>query len=169
MERVGHITLREEVFLKDAYEIADWLENEEVTRYLTEGNETSREIRRSLMYTSCPVVTHMFCSSGKFFIIDMNGKAIGYSRLIPKSTGYEVVIVIGNQNMWNKGYGQKVLNEIMKEAFFNLRSEMIIAKIKHGNEHSRHLFEKFGFSVVHKSESCSVLNMRIEEFMKKAA
>ena len=169
MERVGQIALREEVFLNDAFEMADWLDNEAVTKYLSEGSETARAIRQKFLYKSSPIVTHIFNMGGKFYIIDLNGKAIGYSKLVPKENGCEIVVVIGNEKMWNKGYGRKVLDKVMQEAFFTYRYETVTAKIMNGNDHSLHLFEKFGFTYEKTLNTCLLLKMNVEDYLKKAA
>ena len=42
------VTLDDEIFLEDAYKIADWLENDVVTRYISEGKGVGREIKRTI-------------------------------------------------------------------------------------------------------------------------
>ena len=71
------IELDDEIFLNDAYLMADWLENEEITRYITEGQDISQELRSFLRYTTCPILTHMFCNGGNFYMIKLNGRSIG--------------------------------------------------------------------------------------------
>lgn len=169
MKGTGSITLRDEIYLNDAYKISDWLENEEITRFLSEGKDIGKEIRRTIMYTTCPVVTHLFCLNGNFYMIDLNDKSIGYLKLVPKGNGCEIVIVIGDSTMWNMGYGHKALKEALMEAFFKQRYESIVAKIMHGNNRSKRLFEKCGFEVSKITESLTNLELKISGFLKKVA
>lgn len=140
------IELDDEIFLNDAYLMADWLENEEITRYISEGSEISNEIRSSLRYTTCPIVTHMFCSGGNFYMVKHNGRSIGYLKLVNKGSGTaEIVVVIGDEDMWNKGYGTEAVRLALEECFFRLRYERLTAVIRNGNEGSHHVFRKAGF------------------------
>lgn len=165
----GNIGLRDEIYLEDAYKMADWLDNEDITKYLTEGSEISKEIRRTIKYMTCPIVTHLFCTGGNFYMITLDSRTIGYLKLVTKGKGCEVVIVIGDTNMWNHGFGTKALNLAMYEAFINLRYEFITAKIMFENASSRHLFEKQGFDYKQKGESCHILEMDLSQYLKKAA
>lgn len=169
MEKKGNIELRDEIYLEDAYKIAEWLDNEKITEYLTEGSEISREIRNTVKYNTCPVITHLFCSGGNFYMILNNGRPIGDLKLIRKGSGCEVVIVIGDTAMWNRGYGTEALKLALSEAFFRLRYDSVTAKIMFGNDSSSHIFEKAGFAPFESGKTCSVLKLRMEEFLKAAA
>lgn len=169
MERLGIIELMDEIYLEDAYKIADWLENEEITQFLSEGKDISHEIRQALRYYTCPIVTHLFASNGNFYMIKLNGRSIGYLKLIPKPIGCEIVIVIGEKSMWNKGFGTKALNRALKEAFFEYRYEAVSAKIMFQNKASKHIFEKEGFNFLKKGNTCDILQIKLEEYLKKAA
>ncbi len=163
------ITLEDEIFLEDAYKISDWLENDHVTKYISEGSGIGREIKKTIQYTTCPIVTHLFCNGGNFYMIKHNGRSVGYLKLIKKEADCEIVIVIGDDRMWNMGIGTKALKLAANEAFFNLRYEKMIAKIKEGNEGSKHIFEKTGFTVKEVRNSHHILEMEVMEFLKKAA
>lgn len=164
------IELDDEIYLNDAYSIAEWLDNEDITRYITEGREIGQEIRSALRYTTCPILTHLFCSNGNFYMIKHNGRSIGYLKLIDKGAGQaEIVVVIGDQNMWNKGFGTIAVQLALKECFFRLRYEYLLAKIMTGNEGSCHLFQKAGFRVVSQTERFSAYGMELSQYLAMAA
>ena len=50
----------------------------------------------------------------------------------------ELVIAIGEEDMWGRGYGRLALSQAIGVAFFELRRERIIAHIYNENSRSRH-------------------------------
>lgn len=164
------IELDDEIFLNDAYLMADWLDNEEITQYISEGHEISNEIRAALRYTTCPIVTHMFCSGGNFYLIKHNGRSIGYLKLVDKGNRLaEIVIVIGDKEMWNRGYGTRAVELALQECFFRLRYETLQANIMPGNEGSHHLFRKLGFTEETAKSGVARYLMKLEQYLKRAA
>ncbi len=164
------IELDDEIFLKDAYQIADWLENEEITRYISEGRDISQEIRASLRYTTCPIVTHLFCNGGNFYLIKHNGRSIGYLKLVDKGAGQaEIVVVIGDSDMWNQGFGTKAVRLALGECFLRLRYETLVAKIMPGNDGSHHVFQKVGFERQAIAGKTAVYRLKLDQYLKLAA
>lgn len=164
------IELDDEIFLNDAYLMADWLENEDITRFISEGNEISAEIRASLRYTTCPIVTHMFCNGGNFYMVKHNGRSIGYLKLIDKGNRIaEIVVVIGDEAMWNQGFGTQAVKLAMAECFFNLRYESMTAVIRYENEGSHHVFRKAGFKAVRTLEASVRYLLELDQYLKLAA
>ena len=164
------IELDDEIFLNDAYLMADWLENEEITQYITEGQDISQELRSFLRYTTCPILTHMFCNGGNFYMIKLNGRSIGYLKLVDQGHGQaEIVIVIGDTTMWNHGFGTKAVKRAMEECFFNLRYERLIANILPGNQGSHHVFQKIGFKKMKSTTTTARYLMDLNQYLKLAA
>ncbi|PKK40463.1 hypothetical protein ABB02_00247 [Clostridiaceae bacterium JG1575] len=164
------IELDDEIFLKDAYLMAEWLEQERITRFISEGEDISDKIRKSLRYTSCPIVTHLFCNGGNFYMIKHNGRSIGYLKLVDKGNRKaEIVVVIGDRAMWNKGFGTEAVRLAMNECFFRLRYESLMAKIMVGNEGSHHVFQKVGFHYDGEIRGLSIYSMKLDSFLALAA
>lgn len=164
------IELDDEIFLNDAYLMADWLEQEEITRYITEGQDISREIRSFLRYTTCPILTHMFCNGGNFYMIKHNGRSIGYLKLVDKGNRQaEIVIVIGDPHMWNKGFGTRAVRLALHECFLTLRYEELTARILPGNEGSHHVFQKLGFIRGRSSTLTALYTMDLDHYLRLAA
>lgn len=163
------VTLDEEIFLQDAYKISDWLDNENVTRFISEGPGVGKQIRDAIKYMTCPVVTHLFCTGGNFYIIKNNGRSVGYLKLVQKGNDCEIVIVIGDENIWNMGIGTKALKLAADEAFFKFRYDRMIAKIMDGNIGSEKIFNKIGFTKTDYRNRHSIYEMDVMTFLKKAA
>ena len=162
--------LDDEIFLNDAYLMADWLEHEDITRFISEGPEISNKIRSFLQYTTCPIVTHMFCNGGNFYMVKQNGRSIGYLKLVDKGNRVaEIVVVIGDEAMWNKGFGTAAVKLAMQECFFRLRYERLSAVIRHGNEGSHHVFSKAGFTVDCTLNSSIRYVLELDQYLKLAA
>ena len=164
------IELDDEIFLNDAYLMADWLDNEEITRYITEGHDISDKIRSFLKYTTCPIVTHMFCNGGNFYMVKHNGRSIGYLKLIDKGNRQaEIVVVIGDEAMWNRGFGTQAVKLALQECFFRLRYDSLTAVIRQGNEGSHHVFHKVGFQLERTQGASLRYVLELDQYLKLAA
>jgi RimJ/RimL family protein N-acetyltransferase len=141
------VELRQEVFTSDAWRIIDWLEDDEVTKYLNEGQNVCESIREIIYRINMPILTHLFNQNGSFFMVTTSEKEpIGFLRLVPKGKRAEMVIVIGDREKWNKGFGTNAIAEGLKHAFFEWRVDEVIAKINFNNEYSKRAFKKLGFT-----------------------
>ena len=163
------ISLCREVGFDDAMGIADWLEDPEVRMHLNELPGISETIREKALNCRLPSYTPLFSSRGRFFVIRLNGKAIGYANLLQKGPAHEVVIVIGRKDMWGKGYGKNALKRLLSHAFLEIRTDKVLAKIKSRNSRSLNLFKHIGFSECGPCEDTVCLAMDFSGFMKKAA
>ncbi len=163
------ISLCREVGFDDAMCIADWLEDPEVRMHLNEMEGISETIREKAFNCRLPSYTPLFSSRGRFFVIRLDGNAIGYANLLQKGTAHEVVIVIGRKDLWGKGYGRNALNRLLFHAFLDIRTEKVLAKIKSRNIRSLNLFKHIGFRECQPGEETVCLTMDLSGFMKKAA
>ncbi|WP_312654445.1 GNAT family N-acetyltransferase [Proteiniclasticum sp.] len=163
------ITLRQDIFSKDALKIADWLDDHEIIEHLNEHGETGNHIRALVKKTTLPVFNQVFNQRGAFYLICLKEESIGYVKFIPKKSGHEIVITIGKKELWGKGYGRKALKKALNEAFFILRYKKIDAKIKAQNIRSLCLFEHIGFDGTKVREDLHHLSMDIDTYLKKAA
>ncbi|AUS97943.1 GNAT family N-acetyltransferase [Clostridium thermosuccinogenes] len=145
--KLSSVKLRQEVFQSDAYKIIDWMEDEEVTKYLNERQNVGKSIRQVIYRLNMPILTHVFNQNGSFFMITTNQEeSIGFLRLVPKERGAEIVVVIGEKEIWGKGLGPNAIIEGLKHAFFEWRVNEVIAKIRYDNVRSIKAFEKVGFT-----------------------
>lgn len=139
------VQLRQEVYRNDAWKIVDWLEDEEVTRYLNEHKNVSNSVKQVIYRVNMPILTHLFNQNGSFFIVSAEEEPIGFLRLITQQAGAEMVIVIGDRDKWGKGFGKSAIFQGLKHAFFEWRVDKVIANIHAQNDRSIKVFRKIGF------------------------
>ncbi len=163
------ITLRQDIFTKDALKIADWLEDHEIVSHLNEENQISDQIRYLVDTSNLPIYNQIFNQQGLFYMICLHGESIGYVKFVPKKSGQEIVITIGDKDLWGKGYGKTALKKALSEAFFSLRFEKIDAKIKSMNKRSLLMFEHLGFEKNGEVTDLHHFSIDLDTFLKKAA
>jgi RimJ/RimL family protein N-acetyltransferase len=162
-----NVQLRQEVYRNDAWKIIDWLDDDEVTRYLNESQNVSHSIMQVINRVNMPILTHLFNRNGSFFIVSTKEEEpIGFLKLVPKQPGAEMVIVIGDRKKWGKGLGSSAILQGLKHAFFEWRVNKVIAKINHKNERSIRVFKKIGFKHEKELPKEMQFSITIDEFLK---
>lgn len=160
------IYLRPEVTREHAQSIIHWLKDNEVSRHLSDGQDTSLSLARMLQRINLRVLTHLFSAGGRFFMIHHRaGRPVGFIRLVVKGTEAQMVIVIGERDDWGKGIGTCAILECMKIAFFEMRLQKIAAKIKHENKRSLRAFLRAGFIIRNQSTDLITLEMTMDEYL----
>ena len=149
---ISSIKLSQEVYKSDAYRIIDWLSDREITSYLNEERGVRENLISVINRINMPILTHLFNNNCRFFIIKNMYGTIGFLRLVPKNSYVEIVIAIGEKDLWGKGIGHNAVLEALKVAFFDMRVECVIAKVKKVNKRSRNLFKGIGFKEVRELE-----------------
>ncbi|MCV2216918.1 bifunctional GNAT family N-acetyltransferase/nucleoside diphosphate kinase regulator [Thauera sp. Sel9] len=140
------IFLCPEITRANALTLMDWLEDEGVTRYLSDSRHVSRFIEQVVDRVQLPILTHLFNQGGRFFMAyDRHDVPVGFVRLVKKGPDCEMVLVIGNRDDWGRKLGTSVIREGMKLAFFDMRAAKLIAKIHPDNARSLKAFLRNGF------------------------
>ncbi|MGI6585116.1 MAG: GNAT family N-acetyltransferase [Lutisporaceae bacterium] len=139
------VQLRQEIFKADAWKIVEWLDDDEVIKYLNEGQNAVNSIVQVIQRVNMPILTHLFNQNGSFFIIMEDKQPIGFLRLVPKGKEAEMVVVIGEKKKWGMGLGKNAILQGLRHAFFEWRMEEVIAKINFKNERSMKVFKSVGF------------------------
>ena len=62
----GSVKLRQEVYSSDAWKIIDWLEDDEVSRYLNESQNVTDSIKQVINRVNMPILTPLFNQEGSF-------------------------------------------------------------------------------------------------------
>lgn len=164
------VQLRQEVFKADAWKIIDWLEDDDVIRYLNENQNVCDSIKQVIYRVNMPILTHLFNQDGSFFMITTNeGEPIGFLRLVPKGNEAEMVIVIGDKEKWGRGLGTNAIIEGLKQAFYEWRVDGVVAKIHMKNDRSRRVFKKVGFTQDKELPIEIQYSISMEKFLKIAA
>ncbi len=142
------ISLCPEITRANALTLMAWLDDEDVTRYLSDSRHVSRMIEQVIHRVQLPVLTHLFNQGGRFFMAcDQHDMPVGFVRLVKAGTNCEMVVVIGDRDNWGRKFGASAIREAMKLAFFEMRTERLIAKIHPANQRSLKAFLSSGFVV----------------------
>jgi len=161
------ISLCPEVTRSDALTLMDWLEDESVTRYLSDSRHVSRFIEQAIGRVQLPILTHLFNQGGRFFIAhDRHDVPVGFVRLIKTGAACEMVLVIGNRERWGHKLGTSAIRESMKLAFFDMRTERLIAKIHPDNARSLKAFQRCGFLLDSQTPSLKSFEMSSERYLQ---
>ncbi len=163
-----NVTLTQEVTRKDALIIGEWLKNSEITKYLNEASDISSEINYVVDRVKLDILTHLFNRDGTFCMILTNpGEPVGFIKLIRKTGGAEMVIVIGDKDKWGKGIGAKSIEQGLNKAFFQWRTPRVIAKIHPNNLRSVNAFEKLGFHYESDVTNYRLYSITMERYIKR--
>ncbi len=161
------ISLCPEITRADAFNLMDWLEDEHVTRYLSDSRHVSRFIEQVVGRVQLPILTHLFNQGGRFFMAyDRDDVPVGFVRLVKMGRDCEMVLVIGNRDNWGRKLGASAIREGMKLAFFDMRAEKLIAKIHADNARSRKAFERCGFLLETQTPALHSLAMTSERYLR---
>ncbi|WP_047548681.1 bifunctional GNAT family N-acetyltransferase/nucleoside diphosphate kinase regulator [Methylotenera sp. G11] len=161
------ISLCPEITRADALKLMDWLEDECVTRYLSDSRHVSRFIEQVIGRVQLPILTHLFNQGGRFFMAyDQHDVPVGFVRLVKTGTDCEMVLVIGNRDSWGRKLGASTIREGMKLAFFEMRADKLIAKIHVENIRSLRAFERCGFLLESQMPSMKSFTMTSERYLR---
>jgi regulator of nucleoside diphosphate kinase len=161
------ISLRPEITRADALTLMDWLEDECVTRFLSDSRHVSRFIEQVIGRVQLPILTHLFNQGGRFFMAcDRHDVPVGFVRLVKTGPDCEMVVLIGNRDNWGRKLGASAIREGMKLAFFDMRAERLIAKIHPDNARSLKTFQRCGFLLESQTPALKSFAMTSELYLR---
>ncbi len=161
------ISLCPEITRSHALMLMDWLEDESVTRYLSDSRHVSRFIEQAIGRVQLPILTHLFNQGGRFFMAcDRHDEPVGFVRLVKTGADCEMVLVIGNREHWGRKLGTCAIREGMKLAFFDMRAEKLIAKIHPDNVRSLKAFQRCGFLPESETPELKSFAMSSERYLR---
>lgn len=161
------VSLCPEITRSDALKLMDWLEDECVTRHLSDSRHVSRFIQQVIDRVQLPILTHLFNQGGRFFMAcDRDDLKVGFVRLVKTGSTCEMVLVIGNRDNWGRQLGASAIREAMKIAFFEMRAERLIAKIHPDNARSVKVFQRCGFPLESQSPGLKCFAMSSERYLR---
>lgn len=161
------ISLCPEITRANALTLMGWLEDEDITRYLSDSRNVSRLIEQVIGRVQLPILTHLFNQSGRFFMAcDQDDVPIGFVRLVKAGTDCEMVVVIGHRENWGRKFGASAIREAMKLAFFEMRAERLIAKIHKDNDRSLNVFLSSGFMLERETPTIKSLVMSSADYLR---
>ena len=116
METIS-IELSQEVYRSDAEKMVNWLSDKEIISNLNEDSNVTRNLINMINRIDMPILTHLFNNNCSFFTIKNINQTVGFLRLIPKNKGVEIVIAVGEKELWGRGIGYNAVLEALKKAF----------------------------------------------------
>lgn len=162
------ISLCPEITRANALDLMDWMEDENVTRHLSDSRHVSRFIEQAVGRVQLPVLTHLFNQGGRFFMAyDRHDKPVGFVRLIKTGSDCEIVLVVGDREKWGRKLGSSALHEGMKLAFFDMRAEKLIAKIHPDNTRSLKAFLRCGFQLEGETATIKSYAMTSDRYIQR--
>ncbi len=160
------ISLRPEITRTHAFTLMNWMENERVTRYLSDSSSVSRFIAQAVDRAQMPILTHLFNQGGRFFMAyDRNDRPVGFVRLIKTGVDCEIVLVIGDHDDWGQGLGGSTIREGLKLAFLDMRAATVTAKIHPNNLRSLKGFERCGFHLQRETPTVNSLTLSAGRYL----
>lgn len=161
------VSLRPEITRSHAFILMNWMEDERVTRYLSDSGSVSRFIAQAVDRAQMPILTHLFNQGGRFFMAyDRNDTPVGFVRLVKTGAECEIVLVVGDHENWGQGLGGSTIREGLKLAFLDMRAEKVIARIHTNNMRSIKGFERCGFHLQGKTPTLNSLSMTADRYLQ---
>ncbi len=161
------VSLRPEITRSHAFILMNWMEDERVTRYLSDSGSVSRFIAQAVDCAQMPILTHLFNQGGRFFMAyDRNDTPVGFVRLVKTGAECEIVLVVGDHENWGQGLGGSTIREGLKLAFLDMRAEKVIARIHTNNMRSMKGFERCGFHLQGKTPTLNSLSMTADRYLQ---
>jgi len=147
--------------------LIQWLKDDDVIKYLSDSPYVTSHMEQLISRVHDPILTQFFNRNGKFYMVHNKKKEpIGFVRLIKKGNMTEMVIVIGDRNNWGKGLGTSTIREALKIAFFENRSEKVIAKIHKENIRSIRAFLRVGFTMEQALSDTKVFTLTLSRYIQ---
>lgn len=154
------VSLRSEITRAHALILMDWLEDERVTRYLSDSANVSRFIGEAVNRSQMPILTPMFNHGGRFFMVyDRNDVPVGFVRLVKSGPDCEIVLIIGEHDNWGRRLGASAILEGLKIAFLEMRAKTVVARIHPENSRSLRAFQRLGFALEREVASLKTLSI----------
>lgn len=147
--------------------LMDWLEDERVTRYLSDSRNVSRFIAQAVDRTPLPILTHLFNQGGRFFMVyDRHDQPVGFVRLIKSGPQCEIVLAIGDLANWGRRLGRSAIREGLKLAFLEMRADSVVARIHPENVRSVKAFERCGFELMSATPTLVSMSMTRGRYLR---
>lgn len=166
MDKVLSVFLCPDIDAQTCYKLAGWLSDGAVVRYMNEDSGAGANIVRLVKEVPAPMLSFHFNRGGRFFIIKFRAQSIGFVKLSNVADKeYEIVIAVGEKEMWGRGLGAAAVKEALKTAFFEWRSQTVHAKIHKNNTRSMRLFRRAGFLKTDEKGNYVLMRLSFEDYL----
>lgn len=144
--REPFIFLCPEITRGNVITLMDWMQNDDVRRFMSDSTDITQTLYQVLQRVNLPVLTHLFNRDGRFFMVqDQNYIPVGFVRLEERRNETEIVLAIGRCENWGRNIGTQIIRESLKIAFFEMRTDKVVANIQKENIRSVRAFLSAGF------------------------
>ena len=130
--------------IEDIDQILPHFNDEEVRQYLAVIFPVNKLVERNF-------IESLYKDDKNILLgMEVNGTligSIGLHRIDWVNRSTELGIVIFRKEYWNKGYGTKAIDLMLKYAFEYLNMNRVSLKVYEYNERAIHVYEKCGFKV----------------------
>lgn len=136
--------------------IVKWRSDDRINKFLRQGMRLLTEIEN--WYTN-----YFSISENELYGIKLDGSFVGYftiEHIDLKNKNCEFGIVIGENDLHNKGIGTTVLNRMLGKAFSQMGMHRVYAIIQDGNIASEKCFLKSGFILEGKHRESRFINIQ---------
>lgn len=160
------VILRTEICPGDLTAMMRWMANPHVYRYMNEHRRITERLRQ-VYDARLPVLTPLFNQGGRFLMIcGRDERPVGFLRMAYcPGNEVEMVIAIGEEQMWGRGIGRESVRIALKMAFLDMRREAVIVHIHHDNIRSRNLFENSGFTVSAEGSGMTQYRLTFDDYL----
>ncbi|MCI2057459.1 MAG: GNAT family N-acetyltransferase [Oscillibacter sp.] len=168
MDKAASIFLRTQIEPQDVRNMADWMRNKRVTKYLNEAEDVSGQLEQLVDALPPPLLACRLNQRGRFLLVCREHRdSIGFVRLVrqPEPDSYEVVFAIGDEELWGNGFGSQALQEAQKQAFLDWRARKLTAKIYADNVRSMNTVRRCGFTCEKRQDSLARYSITMDEYL----
>lgn len=167
MNEAASIFLRADIQTQDGHNLAGWMNDNQITKYLNEYGNISEEINSLLERASTGMLTYYFNQCGRFFMICTQcGTSIGFVKLThPVNKKCEIVYAIGERPLWGHGYGKHAVELALGKAFFEMRVEHVTARIMKANLRSIRAVTHCGMRLIEERHDMLIYGISVDEYM----
>jgi regulator of nucleoside diphosphate kinase len=167
MDKVPSVFLRKDIHIQDCENMIRWIGNRDVSQYLNESRHLGMEISELLQVSSEDMLAYHLNQSGPFYLVcESDNSSIGYVKLSPLTeTSFEVVYVIGEENLWGRGLGEETLARTLRIAFLEKRADSVVARIDAKNTRSLRTAAHCGMKHIGNYHLMEVYRITADEYL----
>ena len=148
MESNFLVEVRKQIQKKDAINLIGWLNGDEVMFFMNEDEKVAKLIEGVLNRHEEVLLTYYLNQRNIFFMIDYNKEPVGFTSLTPiGNKTVEVVIAIGEKELWGRGIGKQCLSKVRKFCFDKMNFDKVVATVHNNNSRLLSLFKNSRFSI----------------------